>query len=319
MTARSHRSSHRAEPARFSRSVRLLIVFCALLFPVTFWTLLNPANARAAWAEFSRIMPFTEPASGENVEPSQFSDVALARLAPQQQAELLLRATIQDSDSQDSGADMAAGQVTAHARAWSGRLKASPRLRGLVNAALNSPALEAREAALEIELSLNNLTEDSASADALMLRIRKDSAARPWGLWMLGALGSRGVEPERILSVLTEYTQDSNEQTRYWAVEGLSYLGQAQSVPPLLNALRSDSSWSVQERAAGALGRSGMLTRQQRMSAVPALIEDAGDSSAGARTQALAYRALHDITGAHVQNTPAAWGKYWAGVASSTR
>ncbi|MGH9736339.1 MAG: HEAT repeat domain-containing protein [Candidatus Acidiferrales bacterium] len=166
---------------------------------------------------------------------------------------------------------------------------------------------------------MNNLAEDPADANALMERIRKDPAARPWGLWMLGALGNRGVETQRILSVLTEYTQDSNEQTRYWAVEGLSYLGQQQSIPPLLNALRRDSSWSVQERAAGALGRSGTLTKQQRMSAVPALIEDVSDPSLSTRTQTLAYRALHDITGAHVQNTAAAWRMYWQRITNSPR
>lgn len=318
MTARSHRPLQRPEAAPLSRSIRLLIVFCALLFPVTFWTLLNPANARAAWAEFSRIIPFTA-TRGDNVDPSQLSDVALVGLTPQQQAELLLRAAIQDCDSQGSSVQNVGGQVTAHARTWRGRLNASPRLKGLVNAALNSPALEAREAGIEVELSLDNVAEDPASANALMTRIRKDPAARPWGLWMLGALGNRGVEPQRILSFLTEYTLDSNEQTRYWAVEGLSYLGQEQSIAPLLSALRRDSSWSVQERAAGALGRSGMLTKQQRISAVPALIEDAGDPSLSARTQTLAFRALHDITGAHVQNTPAAWRRYWAEAGDSTQ
>lgn len=314
MTARPHPRLQKPAAARFSRSIRLLIALCALVFPVAFWTLANPANARAAWAEFSRIMPFTGPASGDTVDASELSDVALARLAPQQQAELLLRAAIEESDAQDPGAEAVDDQVAMRAPQWRGRLKASPRLKGLVNAALNSPDLEAREAGIEIELSLNNLAEDPASASALIARIRKDPAARPWGLWMLGALGSRGVEPERILSILTEYTQDSNEQTRYWAVEGLSYLGQEQSIPALLSAVRGDSSWSVQERAAGALGRSGMLTKQQRMSAVPALIEDAGDPSVDARTQTLVYRALHDITGARVQNTQVAWREYWAGV-----
>lgn len=281
--------------------------------------LANPANARAAWAEFSRIIPFTGSASEDSIDASQLSDVALAGLAPQQQAERLLRAAIENSSAEDSSGKTVGDQVALRVPRWRGRLKASPRLKGLVNAALNSPALEARETGIEIELSLNNLAQDPASADALIARIRRDPAARPWGLWMLGALGNRGVEPDRILSVLAEYAQDSNEQTRYWAVEGLSYLGQEQSIPALLSALRGDSSWSVRERAAGALGRSGMLTRQQRMRAVPALIQDAGDSSLNSRTQTLAYRALQDITGARIQNTPAAWRQYWAEVTASSR
>ncbi len=225
---------------------------------------------------------------------------------------MLLEAAVEDSAADDSGAATAADQVAARADGWRGKLKPSPRLKGLVNAALNSPALEPRTAGIEVELSLNGLAEDPSSANELIARIHNDPAARPWGLWMLGALGNRGVEPERILSILTEYTRDSKEQTRYWAVEGLSYLGQKQSIPLLLDELRGDTSWSVRERAAGALGHSGMLTRQQRMSAVPQLIDDAGDPSLSARTQNLAYRALHDITGASVEDTPSAWRKYWA-------
>jgi hypothetical protein len=306
MNAQSpRRSPRKPEAARFSRSIRLLIVFCALAFPVAFWILVNPANARAAWAEFSRIMPFTADTGGDGVDASQISDASLNALRPQQQAELLLRAAIEESVP-------AGNQVTIRAQHWRGRLTSTPRLQGLVNVALNSPALGVRGAGIEVELSLNNLAENPSSANALIARIHNDSSARPWGLWMLGALGNRGVEPETILSVLREYARDPAEQTRYWAVEGLSFLGEDQSVPPLLDALRGDSSLSVRERAASALGHSGMLTKRQRLCAVPALIEDVGDASLSASTQALAYRALHDITGAKMDNAPVAWQKYWA-------
>jgi HEAT repeat protein len=306
MNAQSRRrTSRKPEAARFSRSIRLLVVVCALAFPVSFWILVNPANARAAWAEFSRIMPFTADAGGNSVDATQISDASLNVLHPQQQAELLLRAAIEESAP-------AGDQVRTRAPQWRGRLMPTARLQGLVNTALNSRTLGARAVGVEVELSLNNLAENPSSANALIARIRSDPAARPWGLWMLGALGNRGVEPERILSVLSGYTRDPAEQTRYWAVEGLSFLGEDQSIPPLLDALRGDSSPSVRERAASALGHSGMLTKQQRLSAVPALIEDAGDASLSASTQTLAYRALHDITGAKVNDTPVAWEHFWA-------
>lgn len=309
MNAKSRRrTSHKPEAARFSRSTRLLIVFCALAFPVAFWILVNPANARAAWAEFARIMPFTADAGGDVVDASQISDASLNAMRPQQQVELLLRAAIEESTP-------AGDQVRTRASEWRGRLTSTPHLEGLVNAALNSPALGVRAAGVEVELSLNNLVENPSSANALIERIDNDPAARPWGLWMLGALGNRGVERERVLSVLRVYARDPAEQTRYWAVEGLSFLGEDKSIPPLLDALRNDSSQSVRERAASALGHSGMLTKQQRLSAVPALIEDAGDGSLSASTQTLAYRALHDITGAKIEDTPAEWRKYWADVA----
>jgi hypothetical protein len=297
------------EAARFSRGIRLLIVFCGLAFPVVFWMLVNPTNARAAWAEFARMIPFTSERGEIVADANQLSDRSLNALRAQQQAELLLRAAIADSAS-------ASDQVTGRAPHWRGRLTSTPRLQALVNTALNSPALGVRATGIEVELSLNDLAEDPASANALIARIHSDPAARPWGLWMLGALGNRGVEAERILSVLTAYTRDSTEQTRYRAIEGLSYLGREDSIPPLLDALRGDSAWSVRERAASALGRSGMLTKQQRLSAVPALIADASDASLGSSTQTLAYKALHDITDADVEDTPTAWRKYWAEVAA---
>lgn len=298
-------ASQETHVALFSRSIRLLIVICALAFPVAFWTLVNPSTARAAWAEVARIFPFEAAGNTGTIDASQLSDAFLAKLQPQQQAELLLQAAIENSGP-------AAGGVAKHAPQWRGRLAPTQRLKSLVNTALNSPVLDARAAGVHVELSLNNLAEDPASARSLIERMHSDPAARPWGLWMLGALGNRGVESGRILSVLTAYTRDSSEQTRYWAVEGLSFLGKDQSIPPLLSALRSDSSRSVRERAASALGHSGMLTKQQRLSAVPALIDDAGDPSLSPSTQLLAYSALHDITGAKIDDTAAAWRKYWS-------
>lgn len=285
--------------------IRFVIVVCAIAFPVAFWVLINPATARAAWAHVARIMNFGNARAEARAGTLQFSDASLAGWAPQEQAELLLQAAIQHSPS-------ATEQIAERAPAWRGRLKATPRLRGLVGVALNSPALDIRAAAVEVELGVNNLPESPATADALIARINGDPEARAWGLWMLGALGNRGIETSRVLAVLSRYSRDSNEKTRFWALEGLSLLGREQSIPVLLDALRSDASASVRERAASALGHSGMLTKEQRFSAVPALIDDASDRSLDASTQVLAYQALHDITGASVDNTPSAWREYWA-------
>ncbi len=79
----AHHASPKPEAARFSRSGRLLIAFCALTFPVVFWILANPANARAAWAEVSRIMPFTATVGGNPIDANSLSDAALANLQPQ--------------------------------------------------------------------------------------------------------------------------------------------------------------------------------------------------------------------------------------------
>jgi HEAT repeat protein len=290
--------------AIFGGGIRLLLAVCAFAFPAAFWVLANPATARAAWAEIARMVPFRV-SQGGGAGTRQLSDAALAALPAQEQAESLLQAAIEQSTA-------AAEQITARAAGWRGHLKPTARLAGLLNTALNAPGLKARRAAVEVELALNNLAENSATADKLIARVDGDRAARPWGLWMLGALGNHGIESARILSVLSAYSRDSNERTRFWAVEGLSLLGKEQSIPLLLTALRSDRSDSVRERAASALAHSGMLTKAQRYSAVPALINDTSDPSLDRSAQMLAYHALHDITGARVDNTPFAWRDYWA-------
>ncbi len=294
-----------SQAAVFGRGVRFLILLCAVTFPVAFWVLVNPATARAAWAEVARIIPFKGQAGSKGAAGERVSEMALAKLGPQQQAEVLLRAAIDNSPRAEE-------QIRARVPAWRGRLESSPQLTSLVETALNSPELHVRATGIQVELGLNNLGEDSASANALIARVHSDPAARPWGLWMLGALGGRGVETGRILPVLSGYTRDPNQQTRFWAVEGLSLLGNNESIPPLLTALRSDASQPVRESAASALGRSGMLRKEQRLSAVPALIDDASDGSLDPATHRLAYAALHDITGARVADTPAAWRAYWA-------
>ena len=129
---------------------------------------------------------------------------------------------------------------------------------------------------------------------------------------MLGALGNRGVESGRILTALVAYTRDPNEKTRYWAVEGLSVLGADESIPPLVEVLRNDSSPEIRERAACGLAQSGMFTKKQRTAAVPALIDAAGDSSLDAETRALVYHALRDITAATVDNDASALRSWWA-------
>jgi hypothetical protein len=278
---------------------RLLLSMSLVAFTVLAYTLARPAAARAAWEGFARIAHINRGASAP-------VDVqALAKLPAQQQAEILLEAAV----NQTWGAS---AQIMTRASGWRGHLTQNAQLTGLVNTALNSPDIEVRTAAIEVELSANNLSKDSAGVNTLLARIRGQAAARPWGLWMLGALGNRGIEPDRAFAVLARYSRDRNEHTRFWAVEGLSMLGSDQSISRLLEVLHTDSSAAVRERSASGLAKPGMLSEQQRAAAVPALIEVASDSSVDSATHTLTYEALRAITGASVDNDPGAWRNYWA-------
>jgi len=291
-------------PAGGRRERHVLVTVSAIVLAVSGYVLLRPAAARAAWARFARATHIDREAPG-NVDLKQLSDPRFTRLEPQRQAEILLNAAINQSED-------AAAQIITRAPGWRGRLRQDSELAGLLNTALNSPDLRVRAAGLEVELSVNDLTKDSAGVNRLITRISRQTSARPWGLWMLGALGNRGIEPDRALAILTRYSRDSSEQTRLWAVDGLSLLGSDQSIWRLLGVLESDPSAVVRERAASALARSGMLSKQQRTTAVPALIEVVSDSSIDPATHALVYETLRVITGAAVSNDPAAWRSYWA-------
>lgn len=290
-----------SRPLTAGRVLRILVAFFGATIPLVLCFLLKPTAARAAWAELSRMIQRQGPA----FDPQTISDAKLAALRPQQQAELLLDAAIDRSPE-------AADKILARASSWRGHLTRSTQLAGLLNTALSSDDTRVRAAGVESELAANNLAKTSRSAKELIARIERETAARPWGLWMLGALGNRGVEPEQASVVLARYARDGDEKTRYWAVEGLGLLGKNESVQYLLTALRDDPSPEVRERAACALAQSGTLTRQQRMNAVPSLIEYAGDSSVDPVTHTLVYHALRDITGANVDDNADAWRTYWA-------
>ena len=84
---------------------------------------------------------------------------------------------------------------------------------------------------------------------------------------------------------------------RYWAVEGLAFLGTESVIEPLLQVFHDDPSPMIRERAACSLAQSGMLNENQRWQAVPRLLEYAGDPSLDAQTRSWVFQTLRDITG----------------------
>ncbi len=196
--------------------------------------------------------------------------------------------------------------------AWRGRLESTDRLFHLVLAALDSEDPRVRAAAVEIDLAASNLSKSPQSVTHLLNQINNDPGSRSLTLWRLGALGNRGVEPAIVLATLLRYAHDSSQQTRFWAVEGLAMLGTDESIDPLLSILAHDSSPKIRERAACNLARSGMLTGEQRLTAVPQLLNLLDDDALDAATQDLVYAVLHSITGASFGRDPEAWRGWWA-------
>ena len=67
----------------------------------------------------------------------------------------------------------------------------------------------------------------------------------------------------------------------------------------------------IRERAACSLAQSGMLTRAQRMTAVPRLLDFSNDFSLDEQTRGWVFQALRDITGQNLPRDPSAWRNWY--------
>ena len=306
MSSQLNDNSPAAAPASASGKAARLMVALSLATVLMFVAALIPAPIRAAWDEFSlRIQLQSEPQSASPAKLSDHEIEEITNLPAQLQAERLLERGVNHYDG-------ALELIAKFVDSWYGQLELQGQLTSLITTALNSNDLHVRAAALEIELAAYNLPKRPESTDNLMERIRREPSARPWALWMLGVLGNRDVETRKAFVILMDHRHDPDEQTRYWAIEGLSMLGTDETVAPLLEAFRSDPSPLVRERGGCGLAQSGMLTRQQRMRAVPELLKMTDDMTLDAATRSWVFQALRDITGATVGSEPSAWRTWWA-------
>lgn len=230
---------------------------------------------------------------------------AFSHLAPQQQAERLLELAIQQPDPSLT-------LIQRNLNSWRGHLEDSDRLFHLVLEALNSDDPRVRVAAVEIDLAANNLMKSPESIEKLQSQIQSGAEARFMALWRLGALGNRGVEPAEALATLKLYAHNRNQAVRFWAVEGLAMLASSESIDALLDILVHDPAAQIRQRAASGLSKSGLLTGEQRLTAVPQLLNLLDDDSLDAATRDLICSTLEAITGASFGNNAAAWRDWWA-------
>jgi hypothetical protein len=225
--------------------------------------------------------------------------------APQVEAEFLLSAAI----NHDKGAT---DWINKLVDGWHGKLRRTQKWQDLQDTALYSNDLRVRAAAIEINLAVTNLAKTDETADRLIRSAESIPSNRPWAAWELGMLANRGVEKERIHLLLVNYSHDPEQQTRFWAVEGLAHLGTDETIKDFLDVFRGDVSMEVRERAGCSLAKSGMLTREQRMKAVPGLIDLGDDDSLNETTRNWVYQALREITNEPLSNNSAAWRSWYA-------
>jgi HEAT repeat protein len=286
------------------RRPTVLLGLSALLLGIL---ILAPGKVRAAWDEVSSFWQLAgkpEPASANILSEHEIE--ALDKMDSQSQAELLLERSI----NHYLGANE---QIAGRVENWRGKIKLDDGLRNLFMTALNSDDLRVRAAAIEVDLAGRNMEKTSASVDRLEPPARDgEQGVRANALWDLALLGNRGIEPEHVVRILLESVHDPNVNIRYWAVEGLAYLGTDETVAPLLDVFHNDPSSMIRERAACGLAQSGMLSEKQRRTAVPKLLEYTDDPSLDAETRRWTFQALRDITGQTLPHDPSAWRNWYS-------
>jgi hypothetical protein len=268
-------------------------------------------HLKAVWAKLklgdlanaSSAAAASQPTATADAVNAEFAE--LTRLAPQQQAEQLLELAIR---RQPASLDL----IRQNADSWRGRLQNTDHLFDLVLTAMKSDDLRVRAAGIEVDLAANNLSKSPKTVAHLVKLIRKDPTERPFALWRLGALGNRGVQPKLVLAHLLTFAHDPNEQTRFWAVEGLAMLGTDGAIDPLLDRFAHDPSPRVRQRAAVGIAESGMLTHEQRFAAIPDLLNFLDDDALDSDTRGWVYGALRLITGEAIGNSAQAWQQWWA-------
>ena len=281
----------------------------ALLFVVVFLIAfaVGTGSAQSVWqriAQFIGLHGKPEPASANVLSEHEITE--LDKMSPQSQATLLLERSI----NHYRGAN---DQIAARVNHWRGKIQLDQQLNSLFTTALNSDDLRVRAAAIEIDIASRNLEKTAATVDGLENDARSgEQGPRANALWDIALLGNRGVEPQRAFDIVSASVHDSNENVRYWAVEGLSYLGTDETIAPLLEIFHDDPSANIRERAACGLAQSGMLSEKQRRTAVPKLIEFAEDPSLDPQTREWVFQALRDITGQSLSHDAAAWRNWYS-------
>jgi hypothetical protein len=265
-------------------------------------TVLFSANGNVATGSASDFAP-------NGLAPNQLASNGFAandaaqldRLDPQGQAEALLERAVGESEG-------AVDQISSRLDRWQGKIKWDSEIANLTTAALTSRDLRVRRSGVEVELAAYGLAKNTDSLNYVLHTARsKDHAKKIWALWSLGLLANRGVGTPVALQALTAHLKDSDQDSRRWAVAALAQVGSAETITPLLRTMHDDPAPSVRQGAASSLAESGMMTREQRLAAVPQLLSYTDDPALDAQTRTWAFQALNCITGQRLPNDSGTW------------
>ena len=283
-----------ALPARswFSRNTEIIIYFSLVLAVCALggWGL-----SRFAKRLVSELNSPRGGQAGATVRP---------RVDPAMQAEaegLLQRLAAGDTAS--------AEQILGQSDSWTGKTARTQKMDQLLGTAINLKDVQVRSAAIQAMLAVEGVPRN-ATGLKLLVEAVGNPGQRAWALWLLGALGSRGVDPVHVAKIIGAYLDDPVVENRAAAVNGLALLATDETVPMLLDRFRNDPSPVVQERAACGLAEAGMYTHEQRMVAAASMVGWLDDSLMSAQQRIWLFQALQDISGKSFGTDPVAW-RHW--------
>lgn len=245
------------------------------------------------------------------VAPRTFSgpltDIDVQRLFAQpiqDQAEELLERAI--------GHDERAIQLLdQNASEWTSRIRLTSRMKQLERRSEFSRDLRVRLANADINLALEGWHKNSEAADLLIERARTDQRYRSAAVYFLGMLAGRGVDYERIHSVILDYARNDRDPiVRQWAVEGLRFLGKDEVLGELFAAFTQDPSMNVRDRAGCNISDCGIFTRKQRMRMVPKLIDLATQPNLSSQMRNWCFMALREITDENLPADAVSWNRW---------
>ena len=195
-------------------------------------------SSRAAAAPRSRSV-------APRVFPGPLTEADVARLLgspPQAQAEELFERAI----GHDARALEVLGQQV---DGWIGHINHTARMAQLLGRAQYSKDLRIRLAHVDMSLALEGFHENEQAANSLIARASTDPQHRAWALYYLGMLAGRGVNYDRLHSVLLDYARnDKDPSVRQWAVEGLRFLGKDEVLCELFTSFTEDPTMNVRDR-----------------------------------------------------------------------
>src|SRR5271170_3130420 len=252
------------------------------------------------------------PLTGTTNQLSEVERDMVDHMDAQQQAERLLQYAI----SHHRGAT---DEIKARVKQWRGHIKQTDSLVTLMDVAMNGDDLRVRAACFEIDLAVANLPKNTETAETLLQLAESDPQRAEFSIWYLGRLANRGVEVDRIHSQLRIWAHSEIEPVRLRAVSAIADIGTDDTVADLVEAFHHDPAFRVRIDAAGCgLAHCGMLTRAQRMQAVPGLIEMVDDKKLDAETVKYGYRALREITDQDLGDEAALWREWYVAHGAET-